>query len=461
MPYSKNMAYFCIIRKKSDFCMRMYDLIEKKRDNFELSDEEIKWIITEYVKGEIPDYQMSALLMAIYFNGLNERETLTLTLEMAHSGDMMDLSAIKGIKADKHSTGGVGDKTTMIVAPIVAACGVPVAKMSGRGLGHTGGTVDKLEAIPGFRTSIDKEEFFDIVNRVGICVIGQTGNIAPADKKLYALRDVTATVNSIPLIASSIMSKKLAAGSDAIVLDVKTGSGAFMKTREMAVKLAETMVKIGEGAGRKTIALITDMDRPLGNAIGNAVEVMEAADTLRGNGPEDLTELCTKLAANMLVSAGEGEENECIEMVKNAICSGKALNKFKEMITAQGGNANCIDDYSLFDKAGYRKEILADREGYITHINTEKCGISSVILGAGRETKESCIDFSAGIILKEKIGSYVKKGDVIAIMLTNKEESLSAAEKMFLSNIVIGNEKPNKNSLIYARVDINGVELFD
>ncbi len=441
--------------------MRAYDLIEKKRDNYELTDEEIKWIIKGYVAEEIPDYQMAALLMAIYFNGLNERETLTLTLEMAHSGDMMDLSAIKGIKADKHSTGGVGDKTTMIVAPIVASCGVPVAKMSGRGLGHTGGTVDKLESIPGFRTSMSKEEFFDIVNKVGICVIGQTGNIAPADKKMYALRDVTATVNSIPLIASSIMSKKLAAGSDAIVLDVKTGSGAFMKTREMAVKLAQTMVKIGEGAGRKTVALITDMDRPLGNAIGNAVEVIEAAETLKCKGPSDLTELCKKLAADMLVVAQKGSREDCIRMVEDTLKSGKALAKFKDMITAQGGNPDCLEDYSIFSGAKVHHNVLADREGYIGNINTEKCGISSVILGAGRETKESSIDFGAGIILKEKIGSYVKKGDVIAQMLTNRPETIADAEKLFLENIEIGSEKPAENPLIHARVDINGIDLYD
>ncbi len=441
--------------------MRAYDLIKKKRDNYELADEEIKWIIKGYVAGEIPDYQMAALLMAIYFNGLNERETLTLTLEMAHSGDMMDLSAIKGIKADKHSTGGVGDKTTMIVAPIVASCGVPVAKMSGRGLGHTGGTVDKLESIPGFRTSMSKEEFFDIVNKVGICVIGQTGNIAPADKKMYALRDVTATVNSIPLIASSIMSKKLAAGSDAIVLDVKTGSGAFMKTREMAVKLAQTMVKIGEGAGRKTVALITDMDRPLGNAIGNAVEVIEAAETLKCKGPSDLTELCKKLAADMLVAAQKGSREDCIRMVEDALKSGKALTKFKDMITAQGGNPDCLEDYSIFAGAEVHHNVLADREGYISNINTEKCGISSVILGAGRETKESSIDFGAGIILKEKIGCYVKKGDVIAQMLTNKPETIADAEKLFLENIEIGSEKPAEIPLIHARVDINGIDLYD
>lgn len=440
--------------------MRAYDLIMKKRNGGELSAEEIKWLVSGYVSGDIPDYQMSAFLMAVYFKGLNEEETLNLTLEMAHSGDMIDLSAIKGVKTDKHSTGGVGDKTTLVVAPIVAACGVPVAKMSGRGLGHTGGTIDKLESIDGFRTSIETQEFFDIVNRTGLCVIGQTGNIAPADKKMYALRDVTATVDSIPLIASSIMSKKLAAGSDAIVLDVKTGSGAFMKTLDRSIELAEAMVKIGNQAGRNTVALITDMDRPLGYAIGNAVEVIEAAETLRGRGPEDLTEIALNLAANMLFAAEKGTIDECMELAKDALYGGKALEKLKNMAEAQGGNPEFIDNYDLFKKEKFFAEVKSHDEGYITKMNTEKYGEASVVLGAGREKKDSPIDLGAGIILKVKLGDYVKKGDVIAELLTDKSESIRSAEKLITESLKIEAEKPQETALIKARVDKNGVEIF-
>ncbi|MBQ6834590.1 MAG: thymidine phosphorylase, partial [Lachnospiraceae bacterium] len=333
--------------------MRMYDLIMKKRNGEALTKQEIDYMITEYVAGEIPDYQMSAFLMAVYFNGMTEEETVTMTQAVAHSGDMVDLSAIEGIKVDKHSTGGVGDKTTLIITPMVAACGVKVAKMSGRGLGHTGGTVDKLESIPGFQTAIDQERFFEIVNETGLSVIGQSGNMTPADKKLYALRDVTATVDSIPLIAVSIMSKKLAAGSDAILLDVKTGSGAFMKTVDDSIALAREMVSIGENAGRKTAALITDMDIPLGNNIGNSLEVIEAVETLQGNGPEDLTEVCLQLAGNMLYLAGKGTIEECIAMAKKTIEDGSALERLVAMVEAQGGDSSVILDTGKFEKAPY------------------------------------------------------------------------------------------------------------
>ena len=440
--------------------MRAYDLIMKKRNGEILSEKEIKWLIKGYVEGKIPDYQMSAFLMAVYFRGLNEEETLNLTKEMAQSGDMIDLSSIKGIKTDKHSTGGVGDKTTLVVIPIVAACGVPVAKMSGRGLGHTGGTIDKLESIDGFRTSIEKEEFFDIVNKTGLCVIGQTGNIAPADKKMYALRDVTATVDSIPLIAASIMSKKIAAGSDAIVLDVKTGSGAFMKTLDKSIELAETMVKIGNNAGRNTAALITDMDRPLGYAIGNSVEVIEATETLKGMGPEDLAEVALNLAANMLCAAEKGSYEECMEMAKEALKSGKALQKLKDMVKAQGGNPEFLDNYDLFKKEKFHAEVKSEEEGYITAMDTEKYGEASVVLGAGRETKESSIDLGAGIILKVKLGDYVKKGDDVAELLTDKKESLETAEKMIKESMKIETGKPKKSLLIKAKIDKNGTVIF-
>ncbi|MEG1151668.1 MAG: pyrimidine-nucleoside phosphorylase [Oscillospiraceae bacterium] len=441
--------------------MRAYDIIIKKRNNIELSDEEIKWIVDNYVDGEIPDYQISALLMAIYFNGLNERETLSLTMNMAHSGDMIDLSKINGIKVDKHSTGGVGDKTTLIVAPIVASFGVPVAKMSGRGLGFTGGTIDKLESINGFKTEMDAEDFMATINQVGICVIGQTGDIAPADKKLYSLRDVTGTVESIPLIASSIMSKKLAAGADAIVLDVTKGSGAFMKTVDNAIELAQTMVKIGEGAGKKTIALITDMDRPLGYAIGNSIEVIEAIETLKGNGPEDLTKVCVELAGNMLFLAEKGSITQCKIMAEDAIKNGSALAKFRDMVRTQGGDEKCIDNYNLFKRAETIYSVKSTKTGYITHMNTEKCGMSSVVLGAGRETKNSQIDYSAGIILKKKVGDYVKSGEEIAVLHANKEKNVLEAETIFLDAITISKNNVEEEPLVYARVSKDGVEIYN
>ena len=440
--------------------MRMYDLIAKKRDGESLTAEEIHFMITEYVAGNIPDYQMSAFLMAVYLNGMTEEETVTLTLEVAHSGEMVDLSAIEGIKVDKHSTGGVGDKTTLIIAPIVAACGVKVAKMSGRGLGHTGGTVDKLEAIPGFQTVIAQDRFFEIVNTIGVSVIGQSGNLAPADKKLYALRDVTATVESIPLIAASIMSKKLAAGSDAILLDVKTGSGAFMKTVDDSIALAKEMVSIGENAGRKTAALITDMDIPLGNNIGNSLEVIEAVETLKGNGPEDLTEVSLQLAANMLYLAEKGTIDECLVMAKKTIEDGSALERLVAMVEAQGGESSVILDTEKFDKAPFECPIISAEEGYIASMDTESCGIASSMLGAGRETKESDIDFSAGIILNRKVGDFVKKGDVLATMYTSKESLFANAEKRYLSALTFAKVKPAENPLIFARITKDGVEKY-
>ena len=438
--------------------MRMYDLISKKRDGGALTKEEMTHLIEGYVKGEIPDYQMSAFLMAVYFQGMTKEETAIMTDLVARSGDMVDLSPIEGIKVDKHSTGGVGDKTTLIVAPLAAACGVKVAKMSGRGLGHTGGTVDKLESIPGMRVSLEREEFFDIVRQTGICVIGQSGNLTPADKKLYALRDVTATVESIPLIAVSIMGKKLAAGSDCILLDVKTGSGAFMNRVEDSLALAQEMVSIGESAGRKTAALITNMDIPLGNNIGNSLEVIEAVETLKNQGPEDLTYVCLELAANMLYLAGIGHMEVCRTKVKEALESGAALQKFIDMVEAQGGDSSVIKDVSKFEKASIEKEVLSPYDGYITFMDTKECGIASCILGAGRETKEDIIDYSAGIILKKKTGDRIQKGDVLAVLYSNKEEKIQPAEEQFLKALNVEDAKPEVQKLVYARVTGDNVE---
>ncbi|SDL04705.1 pyrimidine-nucleoside phosphorylase [Natronincola ferrireducens] len=440
--------------------MRMYNVIMKKRNGEVLTDEEIKFFVDGYTKGEIPDYQASAFMMAVYFQGMNSHETSILTKYMAQSGDMVDLSSIPGIKVDKHSTGGVGDKTTMVIGPIVASCGAPVAKMSGRGLGHTGGTLDKLESIPNLTTSIATEDFFDIVKNIGVSVIGQTGNLAPADKKLYALRDVTATVDNISLIAASIMSKKIAAGSDAILLDVKTGSGAFMKTIDASIELAEAMVSIGEHVGRKTVALITDMDRPLGNAIGNSLEVIEAVNTLKGNGPDDFTNICLHLAADMLYLAGKGDLQQCMNLAKDALESGRAFAKFKEMVAAQGGDVSVIDNTELFEKAPIVQEVLAEKDGWITAMDTERCGIASVVLGAGRESKEDTIDYSAGIILKAKLGDKVRKGQPLAVLYTSRENAVKTAEDMLKQGITIGGEQPEATPLIYARVTIDGVEKF-
>ena len=440
--------------------MRMYDIIMEKRNGKELNDAEIKFFIDGYVNGEIPDYQVSALLMAIYFKGMTAAETASLTLCMAKSGEMVDLSSIPGVKVDKHSTGGVGDKTTLIISPIVASLGVKVAKMSGRGLGHTGGTIDKLEAIPGFKTDLEREKFFEIVKNVGVSVIGQTGNLVPADKKLYALRDVTATIESIPLIASSIMSKKIAAGSDCILLDVKAGSGAFMKTVEDAIKLAKAMVEIGENVGRRTVALITDMDRPLGNAIGNSLEVIEACETLKSNGPKDLTEICLNLAANMLYLAGKGTVDECKILAQRAIDDGSAFRKLRDMVAAHGGNIVALQDYSKFKVAKIRYEVKAKKEGYISHINTESCGRAAVILGAGRETKESEIDFGAGIVLNKKVGDFVKCGEVIAVLYSENIEKCEDAENSLLKAIIISEVKPREALPVFARVTIDGIERY-
>jgi pyrimidine-nucleoside phosphorylase len=440
--------------------MRMYDLIMKKRNALTLSKEEIDYIISGYVAGDIPDYQMAAFLMAVYFRGMDKEETAAMTLATAQSGDMVDLSSIEGVKVDKHSTGGVGDKTTLIVAPIVAACGCKVAKMSGRGLGHTGGTVDKLESIPNLRTAFSKEEFFDIVRKTGIAVVGQSGNLAPADKKLYALRDVTATVDNISLIAVSIMSKKLAAGSDCIVLDVKCGSGAFMKTLEDAIKLAEEMVDIGEHAGRKTLAVITDMDIPLGNNIGNSLEVIEAVEVLKNKGPKDLLEVSKELAANML-HLGLGKElKECFSMVEEVISSGKALDKLIEMVAAQGGETEVIKNNEKFKKPKFSFELKSDRKGYISHMDTETIGIASSLLGAGRKTKEDSIDYSAGIKLIKKTGDYVNPSDVLCIMYADNEDLFAEAAKKFLSGLEFSDEKVNVGPLVLAKVSKQGVERY-
>lgn len=429
--------------------MRMYDIIQHKRDNKELSGEEIQFFVEEYTAGNIPDYQAAALAMAIFFNGMTPEETAALTLAMAHSGDVMDLSPIKGVKVDKHSTGGVGDKTSLVLGPMVAALGVPVAKMSGRGLGHTGGTIDKLESFPGFQTGIPEQEFFDNVNRIGIAIAGQTGNLAPADKKLYALRDVTATVESIPLIASSIMSKKIAAGADVIVLDVKVGSGAFMKDEESAVKLADTMVRIGDNVGKKTMAVVSDMDEPLGYAVGNALEVKEAIDTLAGNGPQDLYELCLELGSHMVVGAGRAHNcEEAKEMLAGTIKDGSALRKLAELVEAQGGNPEAVYDTELLPKASIEYEYRADTEGYVSRIVCDIVGTSAMVLGGGRENKDSVIDLSVGIVLEAKKGAYVHKGDVLARFYANDENKLSDAVKRFADAYVIEDTKPAGSRLI-------------
>jgi pyrimidine-nucleoside phosphorylase len=408
--------------------MRMYDIIIKKRNGEALSDEEIAFFIKGYTDGSIPDYQASALLMAIYFRGMTDKEIATLTMEMAHSGDMLDLSAIKGLKADKHSTGGVGDKTSLVLTPLAASIGIPVAKMSGRGLGHTGGTIDKLESFPGFSTDISEEKFINNVNTIGIAIAGQTKNMAPADKKLYALRDVTGTVDSIPLIASSIMSKKLAAGADVIVLDVKTGSGAFMKTEEDSVRLANEMVKIGNNVGRRTLAVISDMDEPLGYAVGNAIEVKEAIDTLNGHGPADLLELCLTIGSLMAVGTGKAANvDEARTLLLEKLNDGSALKKFAEFVEAQGGDSAPVYDTKLLPQASIVKEVYAPVDGYVSHIESDRVGISAMKLGGGRETKESPIDLSVGILVNKKVGDKVEKGEKIATLYANDQEKLATA----------------------------------
>lgn len=440
--------------------MRMYDIIAKKRDGGALSRQELEFAVNGFVKGEVPDYQMSALLMAVYLKGMTAAETAELTDVMAHSGDMVDLSAIEGVKADKHSTGGVGDKTTLVIAPIVAACGVKIAKMSGRGLGHTGGTVDKMEAVPGTETSLDRKRFFDQVNRIGISVIGQSGNLAPADKKMYALRDVTATIGCVPLIASSIMSKKLAAGSDCILLDVKTGNGAFMKTLEGSIELAQAMVSIGWHNGRKVAALITDMDTPLGRNIGNSLEVAESVQVLKGAGPADLTEVCYQLAANMLHLAGKGELAQCRRMAQEAVASGAAYEKLKEMFAAQGGDVSVLDDPAKFPQARFTREIVARQSGWLAATDTEKIGSSSVLLGAGRITKEDAIDFAAGIVLHKKAGDRVEEGESIATFYADYEEKFDPAEALFREALTFGDAPKALPPLVMARVTKDGVERF-
>ena len=432
--------------------MRIYDIIHKKRGGGELTEEEIRFLVTESVNGNIKDYQISALLMAICFNGMTEKETAILTMEMAKSGDMVDLSAVDGYTVDKHSTGGVGDKTTLVVTPIVASLGGKVAKMSGRGLGHTGGTVDKLESIEGFRTTLSGEDFLNQVNKIGICVVGQSGDLAPADKKFYALRNDTATVDSIPLIASSIMSKKLAAGSKGIVLDVKTGSGAFMKSVGESEALAKAMVEIGKAAGRDTVAVITNMDIPLGNAVGNSLEVIEAVETLRGNGPDDLTAVCLELAANMLTLVTGEDKDKCTEMAKGAIADGSALKKLAEMTEAQGGNPEWIYDISHFPRAGYKSEIVAEADGYISSMDAEKIGVASLLLGAGRNTKDDVLDFSAGIILNKKTGDKVEKGEVLATLYANDSSKFASASEKFKEALTFSSEPVAEQTLIYSVV---------
>jgi len=433
--------------------MRMYDIIQKKRDGGVLTDEEIKWFISSYVKGEIPDYQVAALCMAIYFQGMNLEETTALTFAVRDSGDCLDFSEINGLRVDKHSTGGVGDKTSLVVAPIVASLGVKVAKMSGRGLGHTGGTIDKLEAIPGFRTDIPVEEFKGIVNKIGIAIVGQNAELAPADKLLYALRDVTATVDSLPLIVSSIMGKKLAADDDCIVLDVKTGSGSFMKTLEKSRELAEWMVAIGKKAGKRMRALITDMGTPLGYAIGNSLEVVEAIHTLQGEGPNDLTELCVALSAHILTLAEKGSYEECEKMARQAIADGTGLRTFAAMVEAQGGDKEWILNPEKFPKATFEHTVLAKESGYITGVDTEGYGVASLLLGAGRNTKEDVIDPTAGIYLVRKTGDYVEKGEPIAKLYSGNKERFAVAEERLLKATQIGAIAPEKIPLILDVVE--------
>ena len=423
--------------------MRIYDLIAKKRDGGTHTREELEAIVNGFVSGEVADYQMAAWMMAVYLRGMTNEETAELTDVMAHSGVMVDLSPIPGIKVDKHSTGGVGDKTTLVIAPVVAACGVKIAKMSGRGLGHTGGTIDKMESVPGTRTALSQE----------------SEGIAVADKKMYALRDVTATVSCIPLIASSIMSKKLASGSDAILLDVTTGTGAFMKTVDQSIELAELMVAIGTHHGRRVAAMITDMDTPLGRNIGNSLEVMESMDVLKGKGPADLTEVCLQLAANMLVLAGKGTPAECRAMAQAVIADGSAFAKCKEMFAAQGGDTRVLDDYSLFEQPAASFELLAEQDGYIVANDAEKIGSASVLLGAGRQKKGDPLDFAAGITLHKKRGDYVHKGESLATFY-GAADKFEAAAAEYRSGLVYGAEKPEEAPLVYALVTKDGVERY-
>ncbi|MFJ7951130.1 pyrimidine-nucleoside phosphorylase [Lysinibacillus sp. NPDC096418] len=432
--------------------MRMVDLIEKKRDGGELTKQEIYFIVDGYTNGSIPDYQMSSFLMSVFFKGMTAEETANMTMAMVESGDQIDLSAIEGIKVDKHSTGGVGDTTTIVLAPLVAAVGVPVAKLSGRGLGHTGGTVDKFEAIPGFQSEIEADQFIKQVNEVKVAVTGPTGNLTPADKKIYGLRDVTATVNSIPLMASSIMSKKIASGSDAIVLDVKVGAGAFMKDVESAKELAHAMVEIGKNVGRDTMAVISDMNQPLGFAIGNALEVKEAIDTLRGQGPKDLEELCLTLGSKMVVLAKHAETiEEARKMLEEVIANGKALEVFKEFVAAQGGDASVIEDPSKLVAAKYEIPVLAKEDGFVAEIEADSIGTAAMILGAGRATKESIVDLAVGLMLHKKIGDEVKKGDTIVTIHSNRENVEDVMERIYAS-YSISPTKVENPVLVHAEI---------
>ncbi|WNS74103.1 pyrimidine-nucleoside phosphorylase [Bacillus sp. DTU_2020_1000418_1_SI_GHA_SEK_038] len=432
--------------------MRMVDIIENKRDGKELTAEEIQFFIKGYTDESIPDYQASALMMAIYFQGMTEKERADLTMAMVQSGDQIDLSKIEGIKVDKHSTGGVGDTTTLVLGPLVAAIGVPVAKMSGRGLGHTGGTIDKLESVKGFHVELENEEFINLVNKNKIAVIGQSGNLTPADKQLYALRDVTATVDSIPLIAGSIMSKKIAAGADAIVLDVKTGAGAFMKTLDDSRELAKAMVQIGNNVGRNTMAVISDMSQPLGFAIGNALEVKEAIDTLKGEGPEDLTELCLTLGSHMVYLAQKANTlKEARTMLEGVMKDGTALNVFKTFLTSQGGDAAIVDNPAMLPQAKYTFELEAKEDGYVSEIVADEIGTAAMLLGAGRATKESAIDLAVGLTLRKKIGDQVKKGDSLVTIYSNFE-NISEVEKKLYENIRISKNKVNPPILIHEEI---------
>jgi len=444
--------------------MRAVDFIQQKRDGKEHSAQEIQEWIERYCKGEIPDYQMSAWTMAVYFNGMTNKEVAALTLAMAKSGDQVDLSAIQGVKVDKHSTGGVGDKTSLIIAPIVAAVGVPVAKMSGRGLGHTGGTIDKLESITGFHTELTQKQFVEQVNSIGVSLIGQSGDLAPADKKMYALRDVTATVESIPLISSSIMSKKIAAGADAIVLDVKTGNGAFMKSLEDSIKLAQAMVTIGTETGRETAAIISDMDQPLGFAIGNALEIAEVIATLKGDGPEDLTELCLTLAAQLVVLGKKAQDvQEARALVGEALRNGSALDKLRQLITAQGGDDTVIDDPQRLPQAPYTYEVTSgERAGFVSSIAAEQLGLAAMKLGAGRSTKDESIDHAVGIVLRKKVGQQVAAQDVLATLYCNAQineghEVVAMVQQAYQIN----GDVPTIRPLLQAIVTKEGVQRFN
>lgn len=442
--------------------MRSVDIIQKKRDGGELTASELTFLIDGYSRGDIPDYQLSAWAMAVYFQGMTAKETASLTLAMANSGDQVDLGPISGIKVDKHSTGGVGDKTTLILAPLVASVGVPVAKMSGRGLGHTGGTIDKLESIEGFRTELSREKFMTQVNDIGLSVIGQSGNLAPADKKLYALRDVTATVESIPLIASSVMSKKIAAGADAIVLDVKTGSGAFMKTLEDSEQLAKAMVDIGTEVGRNTAAVISDMDQPLGFAIGNALEVQESIETLKGNGPEDLTELCLTLGAHMVVLGGKSDSVESAkELLRDQIKSGAALQKFKDFIAAQGGDASIADDPSKLPQAPIIIEVTAEGSGFVNAIEAEQLGLAAMLLGAGRATKDAVIDYAVGVTLRKKVGDPVNEGDTLALLhVRDADETAKDVAVKVRQAYTLSDSKPAPRALLLSVITAEGAKRY-